>query len=263
MVSSVATVFITVAPAADCPLPENCGCDCGYPAETAADLISQIAIAMGYSSQLERLPASFVTQALFHLNLAQNLVVTDISEIANDRYFSWDVEPGQFMFCPTEVREECKNILVAARISEVYIVRNCTEITRLEKGIPFKLKDGGNPRSLPTRYEVRSCIEIWPKPDEPLRLVAKGTLAATKITAPESTIMVNPTALVLRAIAWMKASKQHADANNYMGQYQNLLGDMAADTHQDVRYIPGTDRLYDSDRLVHAMERKIYLGDND
>lgn len=260
---STAIVRVTVAAPVECPLPENCDCDCGYPKQTAGELIDNMAIAMGYSSQLARLPESFVKQALYHLNLAQTLVVSDISEIENDRYFSWDVEPGEFMFCPTDTREDCKGILQAARITEVYVVRNCSEITRLKKGIPFVMKGGGNPRSLPSRYEVRSCIEIWPKPEEKLRLVAKGTLAASKIVNRDTVIMVNPTLLELRAIAWMKASKQHADANNYMGQYQALLGEMAADGHEDKRYIPGTDIRVDDDRLTHAMlERKIYLGDD-
>lgn len=256
MATSTATIRITVA--GECPLPENCGCDCGYPTKTLGQLTREIAVLMGYSAQLDNLPESFVVSVREHLNLMQQIVVSDISEIANDRYFSWDVAPGEFLFCTSENRETCRNLLLATRITEVYVVRECTIIERLKKGIPFALKSGGNPGSIPSRYEVRSCIEIWPKPTEAMRLVVKGTLAAVDMEDPTDVCMVDPKLLKLRTIAFLKAAKGHPDANNYMGQYDRMVGDLAADSHEDMRYIPGTTVSVDDERLTRVMDPLIY-----
>lgn len=238
----------------------NCDCDCGYPSETLAQIRAKVASLMGYSAQIAALPASVQLAILTNLNMQQRLVVTDVSEIQNTRYFSWPVAVGETKFCPTENQETCRNLLMATKISEAYFVGAGNVITRLTKGIPFQLYEAANPSSIPSRYDVRSCIEIWPPPVAAGTLVVKGTLAAVDLVNDSDKVMVDPTALLMRTVAFMKSSKGHEDAGNYSGQYWDYIGNLVADTHTDERYIPGwcmRDPRFE-ERLTNNMEPRTY-----
>lgn len=242
----------------------NCSCDCGYPIETLAQLREKVAIGMGYSSQLASLPASFLRNVDMQLNLQQRLIVTDLLEITGKRYFTWDVAIGQTMFCTTENLETCRNVLRASRISEAWIVYPSNIRQRLIKGISFGMGTSSNPRSLPMRYDVRSCIEIWPPPDREMKLVVFGQLAATDMVNPTDKCTVDATALLVRTLAFLKGQKGHQDASTYAGQYQSYIANLNADSLEDINSIPPS--FWDlvecpHDNLVHVIERSVYEDD--
>lgn len=244
--------------------PYNCDCDCGYPTKTLAELRSEVATLMGYSSQLAALPPGFSELVRRHLNMMQKMIVADISEIRNDRYFSWDVAIGQTKFCTTENLETCRRLLVATKVREMFFIQAGNIITKLRKGIPFLLHSGGEPSSIPSLYEIRSCIEIWPPPSVTGTLYAKGTLAAVDMVEDGDACSVDEAALVLRTVAFMKANKGHQDANIYMSQYQDYIGSLMSDSHNDMRYIPrGCDDpcFSDDDCLTPRIHPPIFMGD--
>lgn len=240
----------------------NCDCDCGYPTRTLAELRANVAIAMGYSAQIAALPASVIASINYQLNLQQQLVLADLVEINAIRYFTWNFAAGESKFCTTENLETCRNQLAATRITDAYVVTEGNVITKLFKGIDVRQKASDNPRSTPTRYEVRSCIEIWPPPAAAGKLLVKGSLAHVPMVNNTDVCLVDPVALELRTIAFLKGAKGHPDAGNYSGQYGSYIANLCAESHNDMRYVPqdtwarGCD--VPDDILTHLMERRIY-----
>lgn len=249
---SVAIALGDPAPADD----TNCDCDCGYPTKTLAQMREEVAIPMGYGAQLFSLPASVIRLIDWHLNNAQRIAAQDIKEINAQRYFTWNVEPGQTKFCTTDNIETCRNVLAATRITEAWIVRDDNQRDRLTKGITFGMAANDNPRSTPSRYDVRSCIEIWPPPDRAMKLVVKGTLAAVDMVADTDTPTVDPTLIISRALAFYKAGKGHQDAQIYMGQYNQFLSGLNKEAFNDYRF--NTGHCQREERLTHVMQRRVY-----
>lgn len=257
--SAPATVIVHVVDSASM----NCDCDCGYPTETFKSMQDRVAVEMGYASQLAALQSGVLLQIKNALNFAQRRVVEDITEIQAIRYFSWQLEDGVSKYCTTDNLETCRNQLRAARIYEAYIQNGAGHIiTRLIKGIPYDLHSGGDlDRSTPSRYEVRSCIELWPVPTggQDLKLVVLGQLAAVDMVADADTPSTTPDLIVMRAIAFLKSKKGHPDASDWMSQYRQTIGILNADGFIDERHIPNhvADRW--AERLTHVMEPRIYL----
>lgn len=264
------------APVSPDPSPEvvaNCDCDCGYETKTFAEMCIEVATAMGYATQLvldgtpterlARLQTGFVALIKQTLNMQQRRVIEDITEIANERYFSWALQDGVTRYCTDDNLETCRNKLRAARIFEAYIINTQGSIiSRLVKGIPFDFHSGGDlGKSTPTRYEVRSCIEVWPPPavsDDNLFLVVRGQLAASDMVDDADTPNCTSDLVVMRTIAFLKSSKGHSDASDYMSQYRQSIGILNADSHIDERYIPGQVCERWCDRLTHVMEPRVY-----
>lgn len=238
----------------------NCDCDCGYETETLGSMVERVAIPMGYATQLDALQDGVKKQIVNELNMQQRRVVEDLIEIGNERFFSWLLRDGVTRYCTDENIETCRQKLLAARISEAYIVNRAGLIvTRLDRGIPFDYHSGGDlARSIPTRYELRSCIEVWPPPaGDDLMLVVRGQLAATPMVADTDVASCNADLVVMRAIAFLKSRKGHPDASDWMSQYRQSLGVMNADTFADQRFVPD-DCEGRYERLTHVMEPRVY-----
>jgi hypothetical protein len=110
----------------------------------------------------------------------------------------------------------------------------------LVAGIPagdFTLATNG----IPTHYEVREYIEVYPAPDKPYLLYLKGHLGLRRFDEDTDYATIDPDPLLLYAAAMAKAHYRQPDANNYATMAQGLIRDLTAGAHTTKRYLPGDD----------------------
>ena len=110
----------------------------------------------------------------------------------------------------------------------------------LRKGIPPQLF--ASPQiGVPTHYEIRQCIEVWPTPTESpdWTLAIKGKFGLDPFEQDTDLSTIDWQAIQLQALADAKAYYKMADAQLAAMQSRQYIGDLVAGTHMTARYIPG------------------------
>lgn len=116
-------------------------------------------------------------------------------------------------------------------------------------GIPPELYSNNITGWRPSHYEVRQCIEVWPKPAATEgSLIIKGDFGLEAFAADTDKTTIDDRLVFLLALANAKAHYGKPDANNYVQQMETMLLGMVAGSHQTRKYIPGresrTDYVY-------------------
>ncbi len=110
---------------------------------------------------------------------------------------------------------------------------------QLRRGIPPWLY--ASPQSgVPTHYDVRQCIEVWPAPVDGWMLRIKGEFGLDRFEDDADLTTIDWQAVYLFALADAKAHYRQDDARVAGAAAQTYLGDLVAGSHGDARYFPGS-----------------------
>lgn len=250
----------------------NCDCDSTYPRSTLLEMYNRVLRRMGYGAQLARPPPGNKETVFDYIRQAQHLAMADFDEIGHLRFFKWNMAVGQRFYAVDENDDECTKLLQHLTIQAVWIRRYGKEkgvYSRLRRCVPVippEYYSGGIYNSTPMVYAVRQCIEVWPPPSEEMELIVLGNYRNLPLVVDGDFTTADPEAIFLRAVALYKADKGHPSAEIYMGQYNQYIGNVNADQHRDVRFIPPWNELdrrdcdYAHDRLTHLMDPLVYGG---
>ena len=169
---------------------------------------------------------------------AQELLYRRYELFRTERFFSWAMVVGQRHYNFTANLEGAP-IVDPRKISWVGRSTGTNSWTELACGIDPRLyTTQGN--GLPSRYEIRQAIELWPAPNSAaLVLRIKGDFGLLAFAADTDVTTVDHQAIALLALANAKAHFGQPDAANYMGQLTTYLGDLTAGSHHTRRYLPG------------------------
>lgn len=247
----------------------NCDCDSTYDTVTKQSLYERVMRRIGYAAQLAKPPPGVQAKVFDYLEEAQNLAMSDFDEIGHTRYFTWDLEVGNRFYGLDENSDICTKQLRHLTIQAIYLKRG-DQWTRLIRGIDPLWFNGGIHNSTPTHYDVRQCLEIWPPTSqEGDQLIVKGQFKKLPFEAADDMSTADPEAIFLRTVAFMKAEKSQPDGQMYAGQYWSYIGNINADLHRDVRYIPSSCPAEFAgwyrygDRLTRNMDPLIYDNGED
>jgi len=123
------------------------------------------------------------------------------------------------------------------RVNEVWL-KDSTRWCKMISGIPtsgFTLTS----QTIPTNFEIREYIEIWPEPETTYELYIKGDEGLRDLQVDTDPLSVNPRAVFLMALANAKAHYGHPDARIYFGQLEVHIGKLNAGTfNKNDRFIP-------------------------
>lgn len=186
----------------------------------------------------------YVTQAL---QIAQEQLYRRYDVLRTERYFSWPLVEGIRMFDIPGNQESCDKRLDPRKVSWVGIEYDDAWIP-LACGIEPEMYSH-NQTGRPQRYDIRQCIEVWPRPDETRgRLIIRGRFGLEPFTDDAHHATIDDQAIYLLALANAKAHYGQQDANMYTAQLETLISGLVAGSHLTNRYIPGaqhwTDRVY-------------------
>lgn len=93
---------------------------------------------------------------------------------------------------------------------------------------------------VPSYYEIRSCIEIFPAPQATgYELWIKAHRTAEAFSVDADTPTVDSELVFLQALADAKAHYGQPDANTVAARAKSYLFDLVASTHTTKRYVPG------------------------
>jgi hypothetical protein len=94
-------------------------------------------------------------------------------------------------------------------------------------------------QGLPTVYDIRQCIEVFPAPAEAYTLWIKGLFGLRRFTEDGDFTTIDSELVRLWALARGKAHYAKPDARAVRQEALDYLGMLTAGTHAGGRYVPG------------------------
>lgn len=228
------------------PLPGvvyDCSCDDTTNNRTLATLRKDLLVRLGYAAQAANPPPGMVDLLNSFLIDAQEQLYRRYDVLRTERFFTWNMQKGvRFYDLPDNV-ETCTKKLDAREITWIGVEHN---------GVWYPLQPDIRPElysfsqeGFPSRYEIRSCIEVWPAPsDDNFKLRIKGRFGLEAFAADADKTTIDDRLVFLLALANAKAHYRHPDAGNYVQQLEVMMMRLVAGLHQTRRYIPDKRETY-------------------
>lgn len=222
------------------PISYNCECDDDYPRTTLADLRTRLLRRLGFSAQANNPPPGMKELLNDFITSAQELLFKRYSVFRQERFFTWDLVAGTRFYDLDANADVCAKKLDPSMISWAGLSQGDGSWRPLYCGIdPVQYTSRGP--GIPSHYEVRQCIELWPAPsDTTWKLRIKGKFGLLPLQADADFTSVDSEAIFLLALANAKAHYGQPDAGNYASQLTSYVRDLIRGGHQTRRYIPGT-----------------------
>lgn len=125
------------------------------------------------------------------------------------------------------------------KISAVWLEDLNGAFTPLYKGIPASFYTTVGQLGFPSRYDIRSCIEVYPRPSaNGLKLWIKGQMDLDPFTADADKTTIDDELVFLWGLAKGKRHYNKPDAASVQSEANNYLLDTIAGKHGTRRYIP-------------------------
>jgi len=220
----------------------NFDCDTPWPRKTMAVLRAELMTRLGFAAQvasglevpgMDSLLTSFLQEA-------QELLFQRYSVFRIKRWFSFPLLNGVRHYEFDANSDTCPFKLAPDRLYWVGISQGDEIWRELIKGVDPRDYGAGRD-SIPSCYEIRQGIEVWPAPnDDTWTLRVMGDIELQPFVESTDETTIDPRAIFLMALANVKAHMGQPDAGNYMGQLQTYVGDLQAATHATARYFPGS-----------------------
>lgn len=218
----------------------NCECEDEYPTRTLAQMREFMMIRLGWAAMKDTPLPGVVDTLNSFLQDAQEQLHAEYRLPRLERFFTWDLLEGVRFYDLIDNADVCTKELDPRQLTWIGISDGCDAWRKLVCGIPPEsYYDGVS--GIPTRYEIRQCIEVWPAPGgDNWKLRIKGYFYNEALTADTDVASLDYQAVQLFALANAKAHYGQQDAPNVMRQAMRYIGNMTAGAHHTRRYVPGT-----------------------
>lgn len=227
------------------PEPElvgyNCACDDDYPRSTLVDMRKRLAVRLGFSVQvsMNALPPGMATLLDDFIRSAQEFLYRQYAVFRMERFFTWDMQAGVRFYDIDGNSDSCEKKLDPRKVTWVGVSQGDDDWRPLWCGIDPVLYSSMAP-SIPSHYEIRQCIEVWPAPvDDTWKLRVKGHFGLLPLVDDSDETTIDPEAIFLFALASAKHHYGHGDAERYDTLAQAYVRNLRAGSHHTRRYIPG------------------------
>ena len=220
------------------------------PTATLAELTSRVMVRLGFPNQAANPPPGMTALVQDFLYSSQMYLYLRYTQLHTKRKFRWKVNPGQRFYSLMDADQDnlAANQLGAQipmidprkRIEWAGIQDTRNVWYPLIEGIPPQLYTMLTKPWRPARYEIRSCIEIYPMPDQTYWLWFQAHFGLMPFTSPSDNTTIDSELVFLHALANAKSHYGQPDANNIESQAENYRLELVAASHQTAHYIPGT-----------------------
>lgn len=225
----------------------NCECtDNFYYNETLSQLRESLAIDLGYASQVDNLPPGITAMIDNWLRKSQEFLFRKYPALEQRRYYSWTMDPdngGERFYGIRDNDEACELKLDRYSIDGVW----CQDLNNfwhpMTRGISPTFYTMAAYQGIPTLYDIRQCIEIYPAPSAAYTLWIRGLFGLRRFTEDGDFTTIDSELVRLWALARGKAHYNKPDARAVRQEALEYLGMLTAGTHAGGRYIPGVEPL--------------------
>lgn len=230
----------------------NCDCVDSNSNETLLQLRTRLMRRLGYSAQATNPPPGMAELLDDFLRDAQDQLYMKNPVLRTERLYRWTMVPGISYYGildndgDTEFSDiDCGKHLNdrAYRITGVWLEDLNSMWMPMRCGINPSFYTTAAQEGLPTLYEIRSCIEVFPVPNAAYKLWVKGQMGVEPFVANTDKTTINSDLVFGWALGDAKAHYRQPDANDVKQSAREMLGDMIAGNHLTRRYVPNTYRL--------------------
>jgi hypothetical protein len=232
----VAAAFTAVAACVD---EFNCDCETPSPYKTLAELRTTFLEGVGYAAQAANPPPGMANLARMYLNAAQEFLWNRYKEARTERFFSWTMTPDVRYYGVADNDNCCTLPFDPRKVTWVGV--------QDLNGTWYQLHEGINPElytrvqtspGYPHRYEIRSCIEIFPAPQAAYTLHVKGQFGLGAFTADADRTTMDDDAVVWLAIGMYREDRGMNGAARWKNMALQRVMDITAGQHGTARFIP-------------------------
>jgi hypothetical protein len=235
----------------------NCDCETGllytdesgnisvlgnqFTLDTLQNLRRRMAIRLGYAAQADSLPDGIVTFINEYLYDAQLQLDKKFRASNMERFFRWTMVPGQRYYGLSTSEGGCGLLLNPNKITWVGFEDLNKAWYNLIEGIPPEFYTRANINfGWPARYEIRSCLEIFPAPQAAYTLWVKGQFGLRPFASDTDVTSFDAELIFLLALGNAKLARGQGDAQAVLNQATTYFGAIVAGRHATARYIPKT-----------------------
>ncbi len=225
----------------------NCECDDGPTYETLSTLRTRLLRRLGYSAQAASPPPGMADLLDDFLRSAQKFLYAKYRDLRTERYFTWIMVVGERFYDLPDNYEgqggsgaECTKTLNALKISSVSVEDLNGAWLPMVAGIPPYFYTMAAYNGIPSRYEIRQCIEVFPAPAEAYKLRIKGHFDLLAFTDDADETTIDSELVFLWALANAKLHYGQPDADKIAQQANTYLATLVGGSHTTQRYIPNT-----------------------
>ncbi len=222
----------------------NCACDDDYPRTTLEQMRNRLATRLGFATQVAMgvLPPGMAPLLDDFTRNAQEMLYRRYSVFRMERFYAWDMQPGVRFYDFDANADACPKHMDPRMVTWVGISQGDLSWRPLVCGID-PVMYGSPGAGIPSHYEIRQCIEVWPAPvDDTWKLRIKGHFGLLPLDADSDETTIDPEAIFLQALANAKAHYGQPDAENYAAQAAGYVHSLVAGSHHTRRYVPGASR---------------------
>ncbi len=220
----------------------NCACDDDYPRTTLKQMRSRIATRLGFATQVAMgaLPPGMAELLDDFIRNAQEMLYRRYPVFRLERFYAWKMQPGVRFYDFSGNEDACQKHMDPRMVTWVGVSQGDLCWRPLICGIDPVMYGSSGP-GIPSHYEVRQCIEVWPAPvDATWVLRIKGHFGLLPLDSEGDETTIDPEAIFLQALANAKAHYGQPDAGNYAAQATAYVRSLIAGSHHTRRYIPGS-----------------------
>jgi len=218
----------------------NCDCPETSSWQTLSELRTRMMKLGGYAAMAANPPPGKKDEIDEYLRTAQNVIYSSPANgaLRTERYFKWTMVPGQRYYGFADEEGNCKAI-DPTQVKWVGFEDLNQAWYELNKGInPLYYTRVQSAPGWPSRYEVRSCIEVFPAPQAAYTLWVRGQFGLDALVADSDRTTIDSEAVFLLALGMMKTDYGKVGASNTITLAGNYVTNMIAKTHLTARYVP-------------------------
>lgn len=221
------------------PVSYNCECDDDYPSTTLGEMRKRLLRRLGFAAQANNPPPGMADLLDDFIRQAQEILFRRYAVFRRERWFTWDLVPGVRFYDLDANADVCTKRLDPRMITWAGISQGDDSWRPLVCGIRPVMYSSRGP-GIPSHYEIRQCIELWPAPSDATWLLRiKGQFGLLPLDADTDKTSLDPEAIFLLALANAKAHYGQPDADNYASQLAAYVRDLTRGSHMTRRYFPG------------------------
>lgn len=219
----------------------NCDCETVSPYDTLVNVRKRMLIRLGYPNQITSPPPGMALLIDEFVRGAQKLIYRQVQRAARrtERFYRWTMVPGVRYYGLLDNDDCCDFKLDPEKVTWVGFEDLNKAWYRLDDGIPPEYYTRANISfGWPTRFEIRSCIEIFPAPQAAYTLWIKGDFGLSPLVADSDRCTIDDEAVFLLALGNAKTHYGQKDATAVMKQAGNYIMGVVSGSHGTKRYVP-------------------------
>jgi hypothetical protein len=204
-------------------------------------------VRLGFAGQADNPPPGIAEQLHDYLRSAQRVLYKKNPSLRTERFYRWTMIPGvrYYGISDNDSQTDFTDITCGKHLNEYSIrwvgLQNLNQAwIPMIQGIDPSYYTTASQEGIPSFYEIRSCIEVFPAPNAAYHLWIKGQFGLEPFTGDSDRTTIDSELVFLLALGRAKKQRGQPDANDILSEAGSYLADTISGKHGLKRYIPGT-----------------------